>query len=95
MPDFTGKGDGYENPSYKGDEGDRKSVKGAGKSVANGAGGSVKGDYDNATAKTTTPQIDKKSRLGGGGAKQGYDNIKSDQDLGFSGHGKDSLGRRG
>lgn len=90
MPSFKGSGDGYQNPSFEGNEGDRSPVKGKGKTVAGGKGGSVPGEYDNATAKTTTPQVDKTSRLSGGGKnrKDGYDNAQIEKDFGFSGHGK-------
>jgi hypothetical protein len=80
MPDEKG----YENPSYKGDGGDRAKPK--------SAGGKKGGDYDN--APNSTFPSEKESRFGGGGTKKGYDNAKTDQDLGFSGHGKDSLGKR-
>lgn len=76
--------DGYENPAYKGDGGDRSKPK--------SAGGKKGGDYDNAPNTQNPPE--KESRLGGGSKKEGYDNVATDKDLGFSGHGKDSLGKK-
>ena len=96
MGEFKGSGSNYENPSYKGDEGDRKPVSNGHKSVAHAKGGSVSGEYDNATAKTESPQNKDKSRLSasGGGPKKGYDNAKIEQDFGFEGHGKHPKGNK-
>lgn len=84
MPDSKGGGDGYENPAYKSDGGDRAKPK--------SAGGKKSGDYDNAPNTGFPPE--KESRLGGGGTKSGYDGISLEKDFGFSGHGKDSLGKK-
>lgn len=83
MPDTKGS-EGYENPAYKGTGGDQAKPK--------SAGGKKSGDYDNAPNTGIPPE--KESRLGGGGKKAGYDNLGIEKDLGFSGHGKDSLGKK-
>lgn len=73
--------DGYENPSTKGNGGDRTTPK--------APGGSKGGSYDNATASTGSPQAGKSAKpAGGGGPSSGYDGIKKEQDFGFSGHPK-------
>jgi hypothetical protein len=71
----------YENPATKGTGGDVSSPK--------VSGGANKSSYDDAANKSAGKQDSSKAKpAGGGGSKEGYDNVKKDQDFGFSGHGK-------